>query len=123
MPWPSQAPFPTHPYRRSPLDVRSRFAVVASWIGFGVSVGLGLVPLWFVFFPLPRNPNATFELGDDTRVVFSLVIWPLVSWYGVRPLVGGLAACFLPIYHAVIWKPERYQEVYDKPLPHSIKRP
>lgn len=58
--------------------------------------------------------------------MFGLVIWPLISWYGIRPALGrfasGLVAFFLPIYRAVIWKPERWRELYAKPLPSSIKQ-
>ena len=103
---------PIDPSAGRPLDVRSRFVIGASWVGFGISVAWGLIP--FCIRP-----------DDGSKGVFGLVIWPLISWYWVRPFVGriasGLGAFFLPIYRAVVWKPERYRAVYGKPLPTLLK--
>jgi hypothetical protein len=113
---------------RRRLDVRSRFVVASTHVALVVGLALSLLPLGCAGVVVTQRilegqgPSLNFsELWQGA--LFCIVLGPFFSWIVLMPLAGRLAAglesVVVPIYRAILWKPERFEEIYSRPLPRS----
>jgi hypothetical protein len=117
---------------RRDVNLRSGWVVAVTRAAFVVGVALGLFPLGvevFSFFRQAFAGTIAAPAWDEVLQagLVGFLLGPSLSWVLLMPIAGrmaaGVEAVVLPVYRAFAWSPERYQEIYGKPLPQSSSLP